>query len=67
MFTNNANLFKLDMPHDAVFLNRINFGLVSLLGEMGGRLNVRALVDGYFEGMDPDWPEDPARGRRFAA
>lgn len=67
MFTNNANLFKLDMPHDAVFLNRINFGLVSLLGEMGGRLNVRALVDAYFEGMDPDWPEDPARGRRFAA
>jgi predicted unusual protein kinase regulating ubiquinone biosynthesis (AarF/ABC1/UbiB family) len=65
MFVENANLFKLNMPADAVFLNRIGFGLVSLMAEMGGVLNVRHHVDAYFEGRDPDWPEDPYRGRRF--
>lgn len=65
MFVDNANLFKLNMPADAVFLNRIGFGLVSLMAEMGGVLNVRHHVDAYFEGRDPDWPEDPFRGQRF--
>ena len=67
MFVDNANLFKLNMPADAVFLNRIGFGLVSLMAEMGGVLNVRRHVDAYFQGIDPDWPEDPHRGRRFVA
>ncbi len=65
MFVENANLFKLNMPADAVFLNRIGFGLVSLMAEMGGVLNVRHYVDSYFEGVDPDWPEDEWRGQRF--
>jgi predicted unusual protein kinase regulating ubiquinone biosynthesis (AarF/ABC1/UbiB family) len=67
MFTENKNLFKLDMPPDTVFLNRINFGLVSLLAEMDAVINVRSTVDAYFEGIDPDWPEDPFRGQRYAA
>lgn len=67
MFVDNANLFKLNMPADAVFLNRIGFGLVSLMAEMGGVLNVRHYVDSYFRGEDPDWPEDPHFGQRFMA
>ncbi|MEM6369565.1 MAG: AarF/ABC1/UbiB kinase family protein [Myxococcota bacterium] len=67
MFTDNKNLFKLDMPPDTVFLNRINFGLVSLLAEMDAVINVRSTVDAYFEGVDPDWPDDPFRGQRYAA
>lgn len=67
MFVENANLFKLNMPADAVFLNRIGFGLVSLMAEMGGVLNVRHYVDSYFHGRDPDWPEDPFYGQRFVA
>ena len=66
MFTSNPNLFKLNMPADAVFLNRISFGLASLIGEMGGILNVRAYADNYFVGLDPDWLEDPFRGQRFS-
>lgn len=65
MFTENANLFKLNMPSDAVFLNRIGFGLVSLMSEMDGVLNVRAHVDAYVQGLDPDWTQDPMRGQRF--
>lgn len=67
MFVENANLFKLNMPADAVFLNRIGFGLVSLMAEMEAVLNVRHYVDSYFEGRDPDWPEDPYFGQRFVA
>ena len=59
MFTENPNLFKLDMPADAVFLNRITFGLVSLLTEIGSPLNCYRLADQYFSRNDPDWPEDP--------
>lgn len=67
MFLTNANLFKLNMPADAVFLNRISFGLVSLMSELDGVLNLRRYVDAYFDGLDPDWPEDPYRGDRFSA
>lgn len=67
MFVENANLFRLNMPADAVFLNRIGFGLVSLMAEMGGVLNVREYVDAYFQGQDPDWESDPHRGQRFRA
>jgi predicted unusual protein kinase regulating ubiquinone biosynthesis (AarF/ABC1/UbiB family) len=63
MFTENPNLFKLNMPADAVFLNRIGFGLVSLLSEIGSSLNCRRTADAYFEGHDPDWPDDPRRIR----
>ncbi|MEQ8273635.1 MAG: AarF/ABC1/UbiB kinase family protein [Deltaproteobacteria bacterium] len=64
MFVDNPNLFKLDMPADAVFLNRIGFGLVSLMTEIGAALNCLRYVRSYFEGIDPDWPEDPfAPGR----
>lgn len=59
MFTENANVFKLNMPSDAVFLNRITFGLVSLLTEIGAPLNCYRLADQYFARVDPDWPEDP--------
>lgn len=62
MFLDNPNLLKLNMPADAVFLNRIGFGLVSLLAEMEGKLDCRAYVTSYFQGVDPDWPEDPHRG-----
>ena len=31
MFLNNPNLFKMNMPADAVFLNRITFGLNSIM------------------------------------
>ncbi len=61
MFTDNPNLFKLDMPADAVFLNRITFGLVSLLSEIGGALNCYRHCRAYFVGIDPDWPEDHQR------
>ena len=63
MFTKNPNLFKLNMPADAVFLNRISFGLVSLMAEIGAKLNVRRYASSYFQGLDPDWPLDPFRGR----
>lgn len=56
MFTDNPNLFKLDMPADAVFLNRITFGVVSLLTDIGAPLNCYRLADSYFAGVDPDWP-----------
>lgn len=55
MFTENPNLFKMDMPADAVFLNRITFGLVSILAEVGVKLNCHRLVKEYFEGRDPHW------------
>lgn len=59
MFVDNPNLFKLNMPHDAVFLNRIGFGLVSIQAEINHPLNCRQMVQHYFAGQDPDWPEDP--------
>ena len=59
MFSSNPNLFKLNMPADAVFLNRIEFGLVSLLAQIGGKLNCHRYATDYFQGIDPDWPEDP--------
>lgn len=59
MFIENPNLFKLNMPSDAVFLNRIGFGLVSILAEIGSSLNCRQHIGAYFKGHDPDWPEDP--------
>jgi predicted unusual protein kinase regulating ubiquinone biosynthesis (AarF/ABC1/UbiB family) len=57
MFVQNPNLFKLNMPADAVFLNRIGFGLVSLLSEMGGSLNCHRYASSYFRGVDPDLSE----------
>ncbi len=65
MFVDNPNLFKLNMPAEAVFLNRIGFGLVSLLTEIGASLNCRRQASEYFEGRDPDWPEDPHFGKRY--
>jgi predicted unusual protein kinase regulating ubiquinone biosynthesis (AarF/ABC1/UbiB family) len=62
MFVDNPNLFKLNMPADAVFLNRIGFGLVSLLTQIGAPLDCRHQASSYFEGIDPEWPEDPLRG-----
>lgn len=62
MFVDNPNVFKLDMPPDAVFLNRIMFGLVSLWTEIGASLNCYQRSAAYFDGVDPDWPEDPRRG-----
>ena len=61
MFSNNPNLFKLNMPADAVFLNRIEFGLVSMLAKIGGKLNCHRYATDYFRRIDPDWPEDPHR------
>ncbi len=61
MFVNNPNLFKLNMPPDAVFLNRIGFGLVSLFTQIGAHLDCRHYASHYFEGVDVDWPEDPFR------
>lgn len=59
MFTQNPNLFRLNMPADAVFLNRITFGLVSLLTEIGAPLNCHRIAESYFSGIDPDWTADP--------
>lgn len=59
MFLDNPNLFKLNMPADSVFLNRIGFGLVSLLSEIGSTLNCHQQVQAYFNDHDPDWPDDP--------
>lgn len=67
MFTDNPNLFKLNMPADAVFLNRITFGLVSLLTDIGAPLNCYRLADAYFARRDPDWPDDPVLARERAA
>jgi len=63
MFLDNPNLLKLNMPADAVFLNRIGFGLVSLLAEMNGKLDCRTYATSYFQGIDPDWADDPHRGQ----
>jgi predicted unusual protein kinase regulating ubiquinone biosynthesis (AarF/ABC1/UbiB family) len=63
MFVDNPNLFRLNMPPDAVFLNRIGFGLVSLLAEVGSALNCREYANSYFRGIDPDWPDDPNRSK----
>ncbi|MCA9551565.1 MAG: AarF/ABC1/UbiB kinase family protein [Myxococcales bacterium] len=63
MFLDNPNLLKLNMPADAVFLNRIGFGLVSLLAEIGCALDCRKQATHYFVGEDLDWPEDPFRGK----
>ncbi|MBI2374569.1 MAG: AarF/ABC1/UbiB kinase family protein [Deltaproteobacteria bacterium] len=62
MFVDNANLRALNMPPDAVFLNRIGFGLVSLMSEIGSKLNIHRMAHAYFEGIDPDWIE--TRGAR---
>lgn len=59
MFIDNPNLFRLNMPADAVFLNRITFGIVSLLTDIGATLNCYRVADDYFNRRDPDWPEDP--------
>jgi len=59
MFTDNPNLFKLNMPADAVFLNRIGFGLVSLQTEIGATINCYRHAMSYFQGIDPDWGDDP--------
>ena len=63
MFVDNPNIFKMDMPADCVFLNRITFGLASLLTEMKGRVNCYQMCQSYFTGIDPHWPEDPFRGK----
>lgn len=62
IFLDNPNLFRMNMPADAVFLNRISFGLVSLLSAIGATMNCRRHVESYFRGIDPDWPDDPRRG-----
>jgi len=62
MFTNNPNVFKMDMPPDCVFLNRITFGMISLVADMDGRVNCYQSSKSYFKGLDPHWPEDPHRG-----
>jgi predicted unusual protein kinase regulating ubiquinone biosynthesis (AarF/ABC1/UbiB family) len=59
MFLENTNLFKMDMPADAVFLNRITFGLVSLMTDLGSEINVYRLANAYFEGRDPLWDHQP--------
>ncbi|MBI4818602.1 MAG: AarF/ABC1/UbiB kinase family protein [Deltaproteobacteria bacterium] len=56
MFVDNPNLRTLNMPPDAVFLNRIGFGLVSLMSEIGCKLNIHRIAHAYFDGVDPDWP-----------
>ena len=56
MFAEIPNLFRMDMPADAVFLNRITFGLVSILSELGVTLNCHRIVRSYFRGEDPGWP-----------
>ena len=60
LFTSNPNFRKLNMPADGVFLNRIMFGIFSLLGQIGGELDVHRQAGAYFQGEDPDWPDDPA-------
>ena len=50
---------KAQHTADAVFLNRIGFGLVSLLAEVGSSLNCQRYANSYFAGVDPDWPDDP--------
>jgi len=67
MFTENPNVFKLDMPPDAVFLNRITFGMISLVADMDGRVNCYQSSRAYFHGDDPHWPEDPYRGKLESA
>ncbi len=67
MFVDNANLFKLNMPADAVFLNRITFGLVSLWTEIGAKLNCQQRASAYFDGFDPDWPDDPLGERQLVS
>lgn len=59
MFTENPNMLKMNMPADAVFLNRITFGLVSLMTEIGAPVNCRRVAGAYFARKDLDWPEDP--------
>ena len=59
MFVDNPNLFKLNMPADAVFLNRITFGLVSLLTAIGAPIHCFELANAYFERRDLDWADDP--------
>lgn len=66
MFVENPNLFKLNMPADSVFLNRITFGLVSLLAQIGEPLNIYQRAESYFQGVDPDWPEDPVPRNRLS-
>ena len=67
MFVDNPKLFKLNMPADAVFLNRIGFGLVSLQTEIGATLNCYRYATSYFQKTDPDWSDDPWRERSFHA
>lgn len=62
MFVDNPNLFKLNMPADAVFLNRITFGLVSLLTAIGAPIHCFELANAYFERRDLDWADDPQLG-----
>ncbi|MGC4115162.1 MAG: AarF/UbiB family protein [Myxococcales bacterium] len=59
MFVSNPNLFRMDMPRDAVFLNRITFGLVSLMADIGVPHNTYRVANAYFARTDPDWPDDP--------
>lgn len=56
-FLKNPNLMKLNMPAESVFLNRISFGLVSILASMGAALRCQRINDAYFEGRDPPLAE----------
>ncbi len=42
-FLRSKNLFKLTMPGEMLFLNRVNFGLMSIFAELGAEIDWRSL------------------------
>lgn len=57
MILKNKNLFKLSLPGEMVFLNRINFGLFSVMAELGADVNWAEMGRQFRLGRDPTLAE----------
>ena len=57
----NANLFKMTVPGEMLFLNRVNFGLMSIFVDLGAEIDWHGLSLGLTrrEPATPDGPPSP--------
>lgn len=52
-FLKSPNLFKMTIPGEMLFLNRVNFGLLSIFVDIGAEVNWRQLTMAFIDGSDP--------------
>jgi predicted unusual protein kinase regulating ubiquinone biosynthesis (AarF/ABC1/UbiB family) len=52
-YVKNKNLFKLTMPPELVFMNRINFGVVSVFEKIDCHINWYQLAEDFYKDIDP--------------